>query len=71
MAQQGQQQQPPPAPAFSLTPAYNQRFALNYNERRDAQVCYKGCEALEGDAYNGKGLPEFLAHISNKANQFE
>jgi hypothetical protein len=32
MAQQGQQQQPPAAPAFSLTPAYNQRVALNYNE---------------------------------------
>jgi len=65
------QQQPPPAPAFSLTPAYKQRVALNYNERRDAQVYYKGCEALEGDPYNGKGLPEFLARISNKSNQFE
>jgi hypothetical protein len=70
MANQGQPP-PPLAPAFSLTPAYNQRVALNYNERRDAQVYYKGCEALEGDVYNGKGLPEFLARISNKANQFE
>jgi hypothetical protein len=72
MADQGQQQPPPPpAPAFSLTPAYNQCVALNYNECRDAHVYYKGCEALEGDVYNGKGLPEFLARISNKANQFE
>jgi hypothetical protein len=72
MAQQGQ---PPPlqpaAPAFCLAPAYNNRVPLNYNERRDAQVYYKGCEALEGDPYNGKGLPEFLARIATKARQFE
>jgi hypothetical protein len=76
MAQQGQlPQQPPQPPAavlpFCLAPAYNNRAPLNYNERRDAQVYYKGCEALEGDPYNGKGLPEFLARIATKARQFE
>jgi hypothetical protein len=74
MAQQGQppQHQVPPqqplAPPFCLALAYNNRASLNYNERRDAQVYYKGCEA---HPYNGKGLPEFLASIATKARQSE
>jgi hypothetical protein len=63
-----QAQQPAP---FALTPAYNNRAPLTYSECRDAKVYYKGCEALEGQPYDGKGLQEFLACIATKAKQFE
>ena len=44
--------------------------ALNYQEKRDADTYYKGCQSLEGDPYDGTKLKDFLARLQAKASQF-
>ncbi len=62
-------QVPPP---FALTPPYQtQNQALNYQEKRDSEIYYKGCAPLEGDPYDGTKLKDFLARIQARAGQFD
>ncbi len=77
MAQPGQQppggQNPPlpPAVVFARSPAGSAAPLLNYWTKEDATIYFKGCEALDGNPYDGKGLPEFLARLQGKAEAFE
>jgi hypothetical protein len=62
--------QVPAPPPFALTPAYQtQNQALNYQEKRDADTYYKGCQPLEGDPYDGTKLKDFLTRLQAKASQ--
>jgi hypothetical protein len=80
MAQRGQQQNqgdqnPPalaaPAVVFARSPAGSAALILNYRTKEDATIYFKGCKALDGDPYDGNGLPEFLARLQSKAEALE
>ncbi len=55
------------AQPFALSPAYyTQRTPQNFGKKGDADVYYKGCEALKGDAYDVMKLPEFWPEYKQK-----